>query len=103
MFAVAASPRSGGGAYAPGSASPPLCRASASGFATAAAAASLPLPTCVGNVGIGGTWGICSGAPLWISASSVATSSLPKSASEAESAAGQEAPAPPCFKDYREF
>src|SRR5438067_13156392 len=78
-------PQIRGGAYAPESASP-LCPATA-------AAASLPLPTCMGTVGIGGTWGICSGAPLSISASSVATSSLPKSASEAESAADLLSPA----------
>jgi hypothetical protein len=53
------------GAYAPESASSSLCLATV-------AAASWPLPTCTGNVGIGGTSGISSGAPLWISASSSA-------------------------------
>src|SRR6266571_2795155 len=52
------------------------------GYGTTAAG-SLPLLTCMGSWGIGGTSGISSGAPLVVSVSA-ASSSL-KSASDAES------------------
>ena len=43
-------------------------RSPASGYGTTAAG-TLPLLTCTGSWGIGGTWGISSGAPLVVSAS----------------------------------
>src|SRR5580698_9850214 len=65
-------------------------RSPALGYGTTVAG-SLPLLTCMGSWGIGGTSGISTGAPLVIPAS--AASSSPKSASDAESSADCLSPA----------